>query len=72
MKISVKVKTGSKKEEVNKIDDRNFEIRTKSLPIEGKANSAVIKILADYLDIPRSRIKILRGQKSKSKILEIL
>ncbi|MBI2057455.1 MAG: DUF167 domain-containing protein [Candidatus Yanofskybacteria bacterium] len=72
MKISVKVKTGSKKEEIKKVSNDSFEIKTKALPIEGKANLAVIKILADYLDIPKSRIKILKGQKSKSKTLEVV
>ncbi|MBI2676491.1 MAG: DUF167 domain-containing protein [Candidatus Yanofskybacteria bacterium] len=71
MKISVKIKTGSKKEEIKKVGNDSFEIKTKALPIEGKANSAVTKILADYFDIPKSRVKILKGQKSKLKILEI-
>jgi len=71
MKIFVKVKPNSKKEEVKQIDSTHFEVRVKSAPKEGKANMAVIKSLAEYLDIPKSRIKIISGKKSKHKIMEV-
>ena len=71
MRIFTKVKPNSKKEEVKKVDSTHFEIRIKAAPQEGKANSAVIKAMAEYLDIPKSRIKIVLGEKSKHKTLEI-
>ena len=71
MKIFAKVKPNSKKEEVERIDVNHFEIRVKAMPQEGKANMAVINALAKSLDIPKSRLKIVSGEKSKQKILEI-
>lgn len=72
MRIFVKVKPNSKTEGVRKIDPAHFEVRTKSPPREGKANTAAIDALACHLRIPKSRIKILAGAKSKQKVFEIL
>jgi hypothetical protein len=71
MKIFVKVKPNSKTESVKRTDPAHFEVRTKSPPREGKANTAVINALARHLNIPKSRIKILAGAKSRQKIFEI-
>jgi hypothetical protein len=72
MKIFVKVKSNSKIEKIKEIDSIHFEIFTKSPPREGKANVAVIDALARHFNIPKSRIKILAGVKSRQKIFEIL
>ena len=71
MKIFVKVKANAKKQEIKPVDAAHFEIKVKAAPKKGRANSAVIETLADYLGISKSRIKIISGEKSKQKILEI-
>jgi hypothetical protein len=53
------------------VDPTHFEVRVKTPPIEGKANAAAISALTRHLGIPRSRIKILAGAKSKQKVFEI-
>ncbi|MBX4211596.1 MAG: DUF167 domain-containing protein [Candidatus Yanofskybacteria bacterium] len=71
MKFHVLVKPRSKKEEVKKLDEAHFEVRVGALPKEGEANDAVIKALAGYLDIPKSRIRIKSGTASRRKIISI-
>lgn len=71
MKIFIKVKPNSKTESVKRTDPAHFEVRTKSPPHEGKANASAINALARHLHIPKSRIKILAGARSKQKIFEI-
>ena len=39
--------------------------------IEGKANKALIKFLAEHYDVKKSQIAIIRGEKSRDKIVEI-
>jgi uncharacterized protein (TIGR00251 family) len=70
MKISVKVFPNSKTEEVVKEGDR-FLVRVKEPAKEGKANRAVIKLLADHFDVSQSSIIILSGFKNRNKIIEI-
>lgn len=72
MKISVKVKTRATENAVLKKDAAHFEVRVKAAPIGGKANEAVEKTLAEYFDVPRSQVAILRGHTSKNKLVEIL
>jgi uncharacterized protein (TIGR00251 family) len=70
MKIQVKVKPNSKTEEVSQEGDR-FVIKVKEPPREGKANQAVIKLLAEHFGAPRSRVRILSGFKSRNKVVEV-
>lgn len=72
MKIKVKVKLKYKEEKCEKIGENYFLLFVKDMPIEGKANKAVVKILADYFGVSKSRIKIIFGLKSREKIIEIV
>lgn len=72
MRLFIKVKTKSKKPGVEKLDESNFIVRVKEAPIEGKANEAAIKALAENLGIAGWRIKILGGAASSNKVVEII
>ncbi len=71
MKINVLVKPNSKQESVVKNDDGSYTVRANCPPIEGRANVRVQELLADYFDIPKSKISIVSGLKGKKKIFEI-
>jgi hypothetical protein len=43
----------------------------KAPPHEGRANAAVIELLSDHFNVPKSRISIIRGFKGKNKLIEI-
>ena len=71
MKFFVKVKPNSREEKVKKVDTTHFEVLVKVVAKEGKANKAAINALARFLDISKSRVKIIFGETSKQKIFEI-
>lgn len=71
LKIFVKVKPRVRENKVEKIDDRNFIVSVKETPVQGKANKAIIKLLAEYFKVAKSNIEIIRGHKSKEKVIEI-
>lgn len=71
MKYLIKVKTKAKKEKVEIINKNNLIIYVKELPIEGKANEAIIRLLANFFKVSKAEVKIIRGLKSKNKIIEI-
>ena len=71
MKITVKVKAGAKQAKIEKLSDNSFSVWVKEKPRDGKANYAVREALADYFNIPKSRVTLLSGEKSKSKLFEI-
>lgn len=66
------VKTNSKKQRVEKIGDNQLKVFIHASPHEGKANKELIKILGSFFDIAPSRIHIIIGLRSKTKIIEIL
>ena len=63
MKISVTVKAGSKVEEVS-ASEGEMKVKVKESAKEGKANKAVIRLLAAYYKVPKSTIKIVAGASS--------
>ena len=71
MKISIKVKPNSKENQVEETGPNEFLVRVKAPPQENRANQEVVKILSKYFQVPRSRISILSGLRSKQKIVKI-
>jgi uncharacterized protein (TIGR00251 family) len=72
MKVSVKVKPNAKIEKIEKLSETEFKVSLKAPPKDGKANAALIALLADYFNVPKKRITLLRGTSSKQKWVEIL
>jgi hypothetical protein len=70
MKIQVKVKPNSRSEEVSREGD-SFIVKVKEPPREGKANQAVIRLLANHFGVPKSQVRILVGFSSKTKVIEV-
>ena len=69
--IGVRLKPGSKQEKIISIDEQDICIAVTAPPVDGKANKALIKFLAEVLDVAKSSITILRGQTSRIKLVEI-
>lgn len=69
--ISVSVKPQAKIETVTQIGASEYRVAVKATPHDGKANIAVVKLLAEYFSVPKSQIKIVRGHAAKRKILTI-
>lgn len=70
MKIQVKVKPNSKVGEVSREGD-SFVVKVKEPPREGRANRAVIKLLAEHFGVPQSQVRIIGGFTTKNKVIEI-
>lgn len=71
MKIVVTAKTGAKKELVEKFSETEYTVWVKEQPVEGKANHAILKTLANYFKVPVSSLRIVIGQTTKKKIIDI-
>ena len=57
----------------NKVVENEDVLRvyTTVVPENGRANSAVIELLAKHLDVPKSRIKIIKGLTARDKVVAI-
>ncbi len=70
-RIWVTVKPRARTEEVIKSDDGQYIASVHAPPQEGKANKALIELLANYFSVPKSSVRIIRGQTARKKLIEI-
>ena len=48
-----------------------LRVRVQESPVDGQANRALIKLLADRLGVPISAVRIVSGLKSRNKVVEL-
>lgn len=70
MKINVKVIPSAKKNEL-KQENELFKVYLTAPALEGKANTALIKFLAKYFKARPAAIEVLKGLKSRHKVVNI-
>ncbi|MDP2600052.1 MAG: DUF167 domain-containing protein [Deltaproteobacteria bacterium] len=71
MRITIQVKPNAKQEKVEKMADGSLKVFVKAPPVEGKANKAVVDLLARYFRLSKSQVIIISGGKGRKKWVEI-
>ena len=71
MLVKVKAKPKSKKEGVKKLSEEYFEVRVNAPPEKGRANERIRELLAEHFGVPKSRVKLVRGETSRDKVFEV-
>ncbi|HEY5142674.1 MAG TPA: DUF167 domain-containing protein [Solirubrobacteraceae bacterium] len=56
---------------VELLEDGSLAVRVSAPPVDGEANAALVKAVAKALGIARSRVVLLRGERSREKTLRI-
>lgn len=69
--IHIHCQPGAKVSEIKGLHGDRLKIRLHAPAIEGKANSELIRFLSEILQISRSHIVLLRGDKSREKTVEV-
>jgi uncharacterized protein len=69
--LSVKVQPRASANEIGKLLGNELRIKVTAAPVDSAANEAVIRLLAERLDCPRSRIEFVRGNTSRHKVLRL-
>ena len=67
MKFTVYLQPNAKISEVSGKHGDHIKIKIKAPAVDGKANAALIALLAEKLQIPKSSITIVAGKKSRLK-----
>lgn len=71
MYIEVWVKAGMKQASLSMRQENIFDIFVKERPTDGKANEAVILILAKHFDVGKKDVELLRGASSRRKLFVV-
>src|SRR2546422_3244951 len=69
--ISIRVQPRASRNAVVGWTGDTLNIRLTAPPVEGAPNAACLAFLANLLDLPQSHIEILKGARSRDKVLRI-
>jgi len=69
--FSVKVHPRAKKNAISGEIGDALKLALTAPPVDGAANAACIKFLAEVLDVPRSSITIAAGESSRQKVIRV-
>ena len=71
MNLKVRVQPRASRNSVEIADDDTVRVRVTAPPDRGKANDAVVRLLASQLGVPKSVVRIVRGHTSRSKVIQV-
>ena len=71
MRITVRATPGARRASVERVSPTEYRVAVTTPPERGKANDAVRRALADALGIAPSRLSLVMGQASRTKVFEI-
>jgi uncharacterized protein YggU (UPF0235/DUF167 family) len=69
--LTVRVHPGSRLAKVERLTEDEFRVHVLSRPEKGRANRDVAAALADYFGLPAGRVRIVRGESSRVKLVAI-
>jgi uncharacterized protein (TIGR00251 family) len=72
MLIRVYFTPNAREARVVRVSEDYFEVRVDERAVGGGANKRLLEILAEHFKIPKSRISIVRGTKSRNKIVQVI
>jgi uncharacterized protein (TIGR00251 family) len=71
MRIYIKVIPRSSRNKIEKISEGEYKAWVTAPPTDNKANQALIELLSDYFNKPKSYFQIKAGKTAKTKIIDI-
>lgn len=69
--IEVKVEPRSSKRGLAGVLGNKLKVKLTAPPVDGAANEQLVEVLAEAFCIKKTAIKIIRGQASKNKVVEL-
>ncbi len=72
MLVQVRVTPNAKKASVTKTGEDILEVKVDEKAVGDRANKRLLEILSKHLDVPKSRIRIVRGLRSRDKMIEVI
>ncbi len=70
--VGVRLKPNARLEKIEATDDGSLAAWVHAAPVEGRANAALVTLLAKKLDVPKSSVTVLHGLASRSKVVRVV
>ncbi|MBS1145483.1 MAG: YggU family protein [Proteobacteria bacterium] len=69
--LTLHIQPGAKKTEFAGLHGDALKIRLAAPPVDGKANEALVRFVAETLKLPKSAVTLKSGQTSRRKVIEV-
>lgn len=69
--LTLHVQPGARRTEVAGVHGDALKIRLAAPPVEGKANAALLRYLAEAFGVPQRAVTLVRGETSRQKTVRI-
>ena len=69
--FSVRVTPRASQDKITGWEGDVLRVRVTAPPLEGRANEAVLRLLAKSLAVPTSRVRLIRGQTQRNKVVAV-
>ena len=67
----MRVRPRARRDEIAGERDGAIMVRVTAPPVDGRANAAVVKLLAKRIGVARGRVSVVRGERSRDKLIRI-
>ncbi len=71
VRVSVRVQPRASREAIRGIRNGALEVSLTAPPVDGKANAALLALLADRLGVPRRAVSLVRGDTGRDKLVAV-
>jgi uncharacterized protein len=71
VRVNLRVSPGGSRSEVVGRHGEGWKVRVAAAPERGRANAAVVRLLAERLGVPRDAVSVVSGLGSRDKVVEI-
>jgi uncharacterized protein (TIGR00251 family) len=71
VRLSLRVTPRASRDELRRNPDGSLTLRLTAPPVEGAANAACCAFLADLFGVNKSKVRVVVGEKSRDKVVEI-
>jgi uncharacterized protein (TIGR00251 family) len=69
--LSVKLQPRASANEIGEPTGDELRIKVTAAPVDSAANEVLLRLLAEYFGCPRNRVELLRGGKSRHKVVKV-
>jgi len=69
LSLTLHVQPGAKRTEISGLHGEALKIRLAAPPIEGRANEALLRFVADTFDVPLRQVELRQGGQSRHKVV---
>jgi hypothetical protein len=71
VRLLLRVQPRASRNEVAGLHGDAIRIRLTAPPVDGAANEALLRFLSDHLSVPRSAVRIVSGETSRTKVVTV-